>query len=283
MNQGKISEKKTLRGPDFLGALHSDRTSLRSSGPFSPQDQDALIHPSREHGEESVSATVILTFTQPDYQSLCRLAQTRGSVRHLWGCAYRPGSWKDANLTVVAPALGAPYAAMVMERLIVLGARRVLALGWCGSVSPEVRIGDLILPSRAIPGDGTSPHYCRDYSEITPHPGLYDLLAAGLRGVEDNTWHAGPVWSTDAFYRETICLIRSCQAQGALGIDLELAALFAVGRFRGIAVAALLVVSDELFTYTWHPAQGSLPFRRGRKAALQLVLDAAAAAERQDV
>jgi purine-nucleoside phosphorylase len=96
-------------------------------------------------------------------------------------------------------------------------------------------------------------------------------------------WQAGPVWSTDAFYRETRGLIRSCQAQGVLGIDLELAALFAVGRFRGIAIVALLVVSDELFTSTWQAARGSEPFRRGRQAALRLVLDAAAAAEDQNV
>jgi uridine phosphorylase len=171
---------------------------------------------------------------------------------------------------------------MILEKLIALGARRVLTLGWCGSVSPEARLGDLILPTGAVPGDGTSPHYCREDGEITPHQGLYDLLAKGLHGLEV-PWHSGPIWSTDAFYRETVSLIRSCQTQGVLGIDLELSALLAVGRFRGIAVAALLVVSDELFTYTWQPAQGAQPFRRGRQAALRLVLDTAAAAEGQHV
>jgi hypothetical protein len=56
-----------------------------------------------------------------------------------------------------------------------------------------------------------------------------------------------------------------------------------VGRFRGISVAALLVVSDELFTYTWQPARGAQIFRQGRQAALRLVLEAAAAAEEHHV
>lgn len=282
MRQGRISEEKAMRAPDSPRAKDPDRTFFQSSRLFYPDDQDAVIHPTREPREKSVSPTVILTFTQSDYQALCRLAQTHAPPRRLWGCAYRPGVWEGVSLTVVAPALGAPYAAMILEKLIALGARRILALGWCGSVSPEVRLGDLILPTGAVPGDGTSPHYCQEDSEITPHQGLYDLLAAGLRGIEV-PWHAGSIWSTDAFYRETTEMIRSCQAQGVLGIDLELAALLAVGRFRGVAVASLLVVSDELFTHTWHPAQGSEPFRRGRKAALRLVLDAAAAAEEQDV
>lgn len=249
---------------------------------FSGSDQDALIHPVQEPGEEPVTPTVILTFTQPDYRDLCRLSQAQAHPRQLWGCAYRPGSWEGASFTVVAPAVGAPFAAMVLEKLIALGARRVLALGWCGSVAPGVRIGDLILPTRALPGDGTSPHYCRENAAITPGQGLYDLLATRLQEVEV-PWQTGPIWSTDAFFRETKSLIQSCQAQGVLGIDLELAALFAVGRFRDIAVAALLVVSDEIFSNTWHAARGSQAFRRARQTALRLVLDVAAQAGEQNV
>lgn len=282
MRQRKFPEEKAIKAVDFSKAKRPEQGLLQPLGPVLPEDRDALIHPLREPGEEAVAPTVILTFTQPDYRDLCRLSQAQAHPRQLWGCAYRPGSWESASLTVVAPAVGAPFAAMILEKLIALGARRVLVLGWCGSVTPQARIGDLILPNRALPGDGTSPHYCRDSEEITPHQGLYSLLATGLQEVEV-PWQTGSIWSTDAFYRETKSMIRSCQAQGVLGIDLELAALFAVGRFRGVAVAALLVVSDELFNNTWQAARGSEPFRRARQTALRLVLDAAAAAEKQDV
>ena len=275
-----MAGKKFAGEPDARPGQLSGGSLLQSCGV--PEDQEVLIHPTRESGEEPVTPTVILTFTQPDYQALCRLASAHDQARQVWGCACRPASWEGAAFTVVAPALGAPYAAMVLEKLIALGARQVLALGWCGSLSPEVRLGDIILPSQAVPGDGTSPHYCPEPGGIPPHQGLFGLLAAGLRTAEV-PWHAGPVWSTDAFYRETKGMIKSCQDQGILGIDLELAALFAVGRFRRIAVAGLLVVSDELFTLQWHPAKGSQPFRAARNTALRLVLDAAAKAEAGDV
>jgi uridine phosphorylase len=267
--------------PEERAALASRSSRMKLHEANLRSDQEVLIHPTREPGEEAVTPTVILTFTQPDYRALCRLTKAQDKPRHIWDCACRPGSWKGESLTVIAPAMGAPYAAMVLEKLIALGARRVLVLGWCGSLSSQVRIGDLILPSLAIPGDGTSPHYCPEPAGIPPHPGLYDLLAAGLRDVEV-PWHAGPVWSTDALYRETREMVQSCQARGILGIDLELAALFAVGRFRGIAVAGLMVVSDELFTFTWQPARGAQPFRLAREKALHLVLDIAAGVEARD-
>jgi uridine phosphorylase len=240
-----------------------------------PEDREVLIHPTREAGEEPVPDTAVLTFTQPDYQALCRLTGAQEPPRQIWGCACRAAAWKGTPLTLAAPALGAPYAALVLEKLIALGAKRVLVLGWCGSLSPEVHIGELILPSLAVPGDGTSPHYGGDSGGISPHPGLYELLAAALKEASV-PWHQGPVWSTDAFYRETTKMVKSCQQQGILGVDMELAALFAVGRFRRVAVAGLLVVSDELFTLTWRPARGSEPFRAARREALRMVMDVAA-------
>ena len=273
MRPAKILSGKTPGNPGPLPGEPRGISPFQSAG--TSLDQEALIHPTREAGEEPVPPTAVLTFTQPDYQALCRLTQAQEQPRQVWGCACRPVTWKGTPLTLAAPALGAPYAAMVLEKLIALGAKRVLVLGWCGSLSPEVHIGELLLPNLAVPGDGTSPHYCRDSAGIPPHAGLYELLAASLRDAEI-PWHTGPVWSTDAFYRETARLVKSCQQQGILGIDLELAALFAVGRFRQIAVAGLLVVSDELFTLTWRPARGSEPFRAARRAALRMVLDVAA-------
>lgn len=282
MNREEISGEKAAEfSPSREGQIRN-RVLARAPGPIPAWEPEALIQPTREPGEKAVMPTVVMTFTQPDYRALCRLGQAQAPPRQVWGCPHRLATWQRTSLTVVAPALGGPYAALVLEKLIALGARRVLALGWCGSLASAVRIGHLILPTRAFPGDGTSPHYCRDAGMVPPHQGLRDLLAECL-GNSGHPWHAGPVWSTDAFYRETKELLRSCQAQGFLGIDLEMAALFAVARFRQIALAGLLVVSDELFALQWRPARGSQPFRQARKTALTLMLDAAVTAERRNV
>jgi uridine phosphorylase len=235
----------------------------------------AIINPTREPWDDPVTARVILTFTLPDYRDLCRLVQPPEPPRYVYNCAVRQGRWEDRPITFTAPALGAPYAVMVLEKLMVLGARMVLALGWCGSLQPHLKIGDLVLPSTTVSTEGTSGHYPLGDQSADPDPGLQEVLRRLLE-ASDHRWQEGPVWSTDGFYRETAELVQAYQAQGVLGVDMEMAALFTVGRFRQVPVAGLLVVSDELASLTWKPGYRSERFRRARDQATRQVLAAAA-------
>jgi len=234
----------------------------------------AIINPVREPWDDPVTARVILTFTLPDYRYLCRLMEPPAPVRYVYNCALREGRWDDRPITLMAPALGAPYAVMVLEKLIVLGARMVVALGWCGSLQSHLKIGDLVLPTTTVSTEGTSRHYPLDGQLPDPDQGLCGVLRHLLE-TSDNRWQEGPVWSTDGFYRETVQQVEDYQTQGVLGVDMEMAALFTVGRFRQVAVAGLLVVSDELATLTWNPGYRSEPFRRARDQAARLALAAA--------
>ena len=248
-----------------------------------PSDDDpAIINPVPEPGEAPVNPRVILTFARPDYHLLCRLAQASAPPRYLWDCAIRGGVWEGRPVTIVAPAVGAPYAVMVLEKLIALGARRVLALGWCGSLQSQVGIGALILPTRALQGDGTSKHYSTGKGDPRPDHDLYSLLEHRLKAA-DAVWRSGPIWTTDAFYRETLSQVRYHQGRGVLGVDLELAALFSVGQYRRVPVAGLLVVSDELANLSWRPGLRSGRFRQARDLAARLVLEAAAQGEADNV
>ncbi len=119
---------------------------------------------------------MILTFTLPDYRYLCRLVQPAEPPRYVYNCAVREGRWDDQPITLTAPALGAPYAVMVLEKLMVLGARMVLALGWCGSLQSGLSIGDLVLPTTTVSTEGTSRHYPLDGQPPDPDPGLSGVL-----------------------------------------------------------------------------------------------------------
>jgi uridine phosphorylase len=236
---------------------------------------EAIINPTREPWDLPVTDRVILTFTLPDYRHLCRLMQPTEPPRYIYNCEVREGHWEDRTIALLAPALGAPYAVMVLEKLIALGARMVLALGWCGSLQPHLAIGDLVLPTTTVSTEGTSPHYPLDGQPPDPDPGLVRILH-NLLETTDARCQEGTVWSTDGFYRETVELVQHYQAQGVLGVDMEMAALFTLGRFRHVPVAGLLVVSDELATLHWNPGYRSELFRRARDQAARLVLAAAA-------
>jgi uridine phosphorylase len=235
---------------------------------------EAIINPAREPWDTLVTERVILTFTLPDYRYLCRLLQPSEPPRYIFNCAWREGHWEDQTITLMAPALGAPYAVMVLEKLIALGARLILALGWCGSLQSHLAIGDLVLPTSTVSTEGTSRHYPLNGQPPDPDPGLVRLLQQLLE-TSETRWQEGAVWSTDGFYRETTDLVRHYQAQGVLGVDMEMAALFTLGRFRRVPVAGLLVVSDELSTLRWNPGYRSEGFRQARDQAARLVLAAA--------
>jgi uridine phosphorylase len=256
-----------------LAEPDSDKSPAARSTP------DAIINPVREVWEEPVSPRVILTFTLPDYRFLCRLANVSGPPRYIWNCACQEGTWDGQAITLVAPAIGAPYAVAVLEKLIALGASMVLVLGWCGSLQTEAAIGAVILPEAAVSGDGTSRYYFPAEGSHRAHPVLLAHLQQSLERA-NLPFSRGRVWTTDAFYRETVDLVRGHQAQGILGVEMEMAALFAVGRFRQVPVAGLLLVSDELAGMSWQPAYRSEElrqrFRGSRHEAARLLLTAAA-------
>jgi uridine phosphorylase len=162
---------------------------------------------------------------------------------------------------VAGPAVGAPMAVLCMEKLIVLGAKRIILVGWCGALQQGLEVGSVLLPGQALCGEGTSRYYS---SESGPKPSA-DLIS-WLRDTLSRrmvSWQEGRVWSTDAPYRESRDLLaRLRKEQDIVAIDMEYSALCTVSLFRGIEFAALMLVSDELWQKEWKPGFSTPEFRR---------------------
>jgi uridine phosphorylase len=239
----------------------------------------AVINPRRGKREEPVAPRLLMTFTRPDFTYACRLTAASLRQQNILDCPIREGYWQDKPVTLAGPAPGAPYAVMVLEKLIALGVQTVVALGWCGSLRPEARIGDLIIPETALSEEGTSGHYPLGESEPTATLDLRRIFKERLTAAGVN-FHSGKVWTTDAIYRETETKVLAYGSQGILAVEMEMSALFTVARFRGVALAGLLVVSDELFTLTWRHGLRDDRFRRSRQQAVSTALDGLAAYEK---
>lgn len=151
--------------------------------------------------------------------------------RGLWG--YTGTAADGEQLTVQSTGMGGPSAAIVVAELADLGAERVIRVGTCGALAPSLALGDLIVVERAVPADGTSASL--DCGDPAPDP----ALAAGLSGE-----HRGAVVTTDLFYDPDLARQQRWAQQGALAVEMECAAVFAVAAQRGLAAAALLLVSD---------------------------------------
>lgn len=176
-----------------------------------------------------------------------------------------------AAFSVTGPVVGAPYAVMLLEPLTTWGAREIIFFGWCGAVDPDVRTGDLILVTEAVVDEGTSIHYGAERFDVVP---ASEPLTRRLKEALDGhsvPFHQGKIWSIDAIYRETAEKVRRFQQQNVLAVEMEISALITAGRHREVAVAALLVVSDEVSEYVWSPGFRDPRFTAGRETALKVL------------
>ena len=236
----------------------------------------SIVNPTRDPNDPTVMPRVILTCSRQDFDLVCSLAGATDPLSYVWDCPLRHGSWAGKPVTIVGPLIGAPHTIMVMEKLIALGARMILYFGYCGSLQSDVRIGDLVVPTEAVSGEGTSKYYYPEIFPAKPDSSLVNLLAQTLTGVTAPV-HQGVIWSNDAIYRETVTLVQYHQNLGVKGVDMEMSAFFTVGQCRQVAVAGLLAVSDELFTFIWNPGFDTPIFQEARNLAARAVLDTAAA------
>ncbi|MDQ6744927.1 MAG: hypothetical protein M3Z27_02755, partial [Actinomycetota bacterium] len=74
--------------------------------------------------------------------------------RGLWG--YTGAAADGQPLTIQSTGMGAPSAAIVISELAELGARRLLRVGTCGALAPELELGELLIAGEALAADGAS-------------------------------------------------------------------------------------------------------------------------------
>jgi purine-nucleoside phosphorylase len=91
---------------------------------------------------------------------------------------------------------------------------------------------------------------------------------------QEITFHEGKIWTTDAPYRETEDKVISYSQEGVLAVEMEMSALFRVALYRGVELAGLLVVSDELGSLSWKRGFDRPEFKKARVMAVDAVLRA---------
>jgi len=158
--------------------------------------------------------------------------------RGLWGYSGRAADGEP--LTVQSTGMGGPSAAIVVEELIALGARRILRVGTCGALAGGLELGSLLVADAVLPEDGTS-RALGASAPLRPNPGLQAALLAAAEGAR-----VGTIASSDLFYDPDPGRAADWISRGALAVEMEAATLFAVTARHGVAAACLLAVSDTV-------------------------------------
>ena len=172
-------------------------------------------------------------------QSLLTAPAMFNHHRGLWG--YTGAAADGLPLTIQSTGMGGPSAAIVIAELADLGAQRLLRVGTCGALAPELALGDLVVAEAAIGHDGTSQALMAG-AALAPDP---DLLAAASAAAGPRA-RVGRVTSTDLFYDGPADQQERWVAAGAIAVDMETATLFALAAVRQLRAASLLLVTDLL-------------------------------------
>jgi uridine phosphorylase len=172
------------------------------------------------------------------------------------------GNHNGKALTVCSHGVGAPGAAIAFEELISAGARRILRVGSCGALQPDIESGHLIIACAAVQNTG----YGR---EIAPpgYPAAADpRLTIALQDCAASYGHPhryGLVLTRDVFYggvaSPDVPDYHVMSKANVLAVEMECAALFMIGQLRATTTAAILAVdgnvlhgSESMDTYKPH-------------------------------
>ena len=111
------------------------------------------------------------------------------------------GSFEGKPVSVQASGMGCPSAAIVIEELVQLGVKKIMRVGTCGGLQPDLTMGDLVIALSATGADSTASHYVLG----EPHAPTADfgLVHEAVHQAKHlgKPVRVGPIVSSDIFYQ----------------------------------------------------------------------------------
>jgi purine-nucleoside phosphorylase len=220
-------------------------------------DRDAIIEPARVIKHRDLPERCVMSFfwevvqgarEKLDLKPLRPLKSEMGEIPVF------AGTFAGRPIGIVPAAGGAPLAAGFFEELIARGGRKFICCGCAGVLDKSIGSGDIIVPTSALRDEGTSYHYLPAGRDACPSAAAVEAIVRVLE--RHKCRHVkGRTWTTDAFYRETRSKVAKRREQGCMTVEMEAAALFAVGEFRQVQIAMLLYGGDDVSGIEWDPRE----------------------------
>jgi uridine phosphorylase len=152
------------------------------------------------------------------------------------------GLYNKRQVSILSHGVGGPGAGVAFKELIKGGAEEIIRVGTAGSLSKEIKDGDLVIAEAAVRNDGLSEQLV-DLSY--PAVADWELVARLNRMAEDMDIKAstGIVSTISAFYPELEPLSNNYFSRaGVIAVEMEASALFVIASLNKIKAAAVLAV-----------------------------------------
>lgn len=166
------------------------------------------------------------------------------------------GYLNGVKVSVTSTGIGGPSAAIALEELVKVGAKKFIRVGTCGGMDIDVKSGDLVIATGAIRMEGTS----KEYAPIEfPAVADYDIVTSLINAAKklNQNYHVGVVECKDSFYGQHSPEIMPVNYElqnkwnawlrlGSKASEMESAALFIVASYLKVKVGSIfLVVANQ--------------------------------------
>lgn len=151
----------------------------------------------------------------------------------------------ELDCTMIDFGIGSPQAALLMNCLAYLdNLKSVIMLGMCGGIDDILEVGDFVVPTAAIRGEGTSRHYLPQEFPAIPAMSV-NLLCIGAVKARNTLPRCGIVYTTDRrIWEFDDDFVEYLRRQRILAIEMELATLFSVAYKYEVPIGSIMLVSD---------------------------------------
>lgn len=159
------------------------------------------------------------------------------------------GLYGDKRVSVMGTGMGIPTLSIYVNELIrEYQVKKLIRVGTCGAMQPELKVGDIILALTSSTNSAIN-HLRFGGMDYAP-PASFDLLlkayqAATARGIKVYT---GGVFSSDTFYSDDRGWWKPFADYGTLAIDMETTGLYTLAAKFKVDALSILTVSDSAVT-----------------------------------
>ena len=165
-------------------------------------------------------------------------------VRNMLGFT---GNYNGERLSVMSSGMGMPSMAIYATELFqVFGVKKLIRVGSCGSIHPDVNLGDLVVAM----GASTDSNMNRarfaglDFAAIADYRMLESWVdIAEMRGVN---FSVANVLTSDTFYQLNNDVYDIASRFGIVAVEMEVAALYRVAAEHGGKALGVMTVSDHI-------------------------------------
>lgn len=223
-----------------------ERSDLAEPSAFTPE---SLLREARRQKGLAASDVPRVCVLDPDGDIVRDLIGSgRAKLDPDWACYHTLLHVVDADgfrYGIIGGAVGASYAVLVAEELFASGCQLLVSITSAGQILELRAPPYFVLIDRALRDEGTSYHYLPPARYVAADPALIELVQSALRGA-DVVSERGSSWTTDAPFRETATEIAARRDEGVLAVEMEAAALYALGRARGHPVICFAHITNQM-------------------------------------